>query len=65
MDGFQKALKVAGYVAASSAVAALIAYLQNVHVDEQNVIAVATVGLVNALLAGVATWLSTNAPKKK
>lgn len=61
-DGVLRALKVAGWVALSGAVSALIAYLGSLHVDPSQITAVAIVGLLNAILAGLKDWLDTKRP---
>lgn len=47
------------WVAVSGAVTALVDYFGSMQVDPQNYALVAIVGLVNALLAGLAKWLTT------
>lgn len=65
LDGIKKAGVVALYVAISGALAALGASLRQYEVTNQD----ATVGLiilvVNAVIAGLQKWATTNAPSKK
>ena len=58
-DGIKKFLVVALWVALSGAVAGLIAWISNLPINNQDIFAVAIVGLVNAALAGIAKWIST------
>jgi hypothetical protein len=51
--------KIVLWVAVSGAVTALVDYFGSMQVDPQNYVLVAIVGLVNALLAGLARWLTT------
>lgn len=59
-DGLIKFLKVAGWVIASGAVAALIAELAKYQPSSQEIYAVLAVAAANAILAGASKWLSTH-----
>ena len=58
-DGVWKFMKVILWVLASGAVAGLISWVASLPINNQDIMAVAIVGLVNALLAGLAKWIST------
>lgn len=58
-DGFKKFVVVVVWVALSGAVTGLIAWLGNLPINQEDAVAVASVALVNALLAGVSKWLQT------
>jgi hypothetical protein len=58
-DGAKKFVVVALWVALSGAVAGLIAWVSNLPINQSEAVAVASVALVNALLAGAQKWLST------
>jgi len=58
-DGVIKFLKIVGWVAASGALTAILEYVKDLQIDPDKYVLVAFVGLVNAILAGLAKWLST------
>ncbi len=57
-DGVIKTLKVVAWIASAGAITALADWLSNLQIDSSNYIVVAVVGVVNAVLAGLAKWLS-------
>ena len=57
-EGAVKFAKVIGYIAASGALVAVADYLKGMNLDPQNYLLIASVGLVNALIAGVLKMLS-------
>jgi len=58
-DAVIKMLKVAGYVAISGAVVALIEWIGKLNLDPANYWMIAAVGVINMLLAGILKWIGT------
>jgi len=62
-EGLIKALKVAGYVAVSGAVAALAAKLDGYDVSKMQVYYGLGIMAANAIIAGIKEWLATHNPE--
>jgi hypothetical protein len=58
-EGFIKFLIVIAYVAAAGAISAILDWLTGLDLSQSSAIAVAFVGLVNAILAWLLKWLNT------